>query len=253
MKEKTIHYVLIGLALVVALVGSYFGLTLPAPEIPQPAVDVEALQATVNAMSEELDGMRVAEQGASFSVGFTPCYQELDSTEWVAGDGCTWTMENGSTLDIQNGASVSLPSVTQGNTVITGTLTVSGTSNLVGNVYDSGGTFTVADNAAITGTLDVQGASLQYGPNDLYPIGAANSGFEMDWGRDTITGTLAVVHTVTTPTTVICSLGQTPGATTAQLCSAVFSGSTVTVSVWLTNATPSAVGAVVDWIVIGLP
>lgn len=253
MKEKTIQYVLIGLALIVALVGSYFGLSLPAPEIPQPAVNVEELQATVNAMSEELDGLRVAAQGASFSVGFTPCYQEFDGSEWIASDGCTWTMESGSTLDIQNGAAVALPSVTQGNTVITGTLTVSGTSNLVGNVYDSGGTFTVADNAAITGTLDVQGSSLQYGPNNLYPVGAENSGFEMDWGRDTITGSLAVVHTLTTPTAVVCSLGQTPVLTTAQQCSAVISGSTITVSVWLTGATPSAVGATVDWIAIGLP
>lgn len=34
--KKTIQYVLIGLALILSVVGSYFGVTLPAPTIPTP-------------------------------------------------------------------------------------------------------------------------------------------------------------------------------------------------------------------------
>lgn len=46
-----------------------------------------------------------------------------------------------------------------GATTLGSTLVVTGTSDLVGNVADSGGTFTIADDASVTGTLAVTGAT----------------------------------------------------------------------------------------------
>ena len=42
-----------------------------------------------------------------------------------------------------------------GNTVISGTLTVTSTSNFLGNVADSGGDFTIADTLDVTGNVDL--------------------------------------------------------------------------------------------------
>jgi len=137
----------------------------------------------------------------------------------------------------------------------TGNLYVAGTFDLRGDVSDGGGNFTIADNAVITGTLDVAGASLQYGPNNLYPLGVDTSGFEVEWGVDTITGTLAVTHGLTSPVIAICTLVADPGtgAGDGAFCTATVSGATVTIKVWQDDFTAATVGWAINWVVIGTP
>ncbi len=260
--HKIIQYGLIALALCIALVGSFFGVALPAPEIPAPADDFGAQSAP--------------------SAG---CYREAGGNKWICQSGGEFEFQSGSTLDVQSGASLTLggyvtstltsltvtgPITSGGKLLVTDQalidgdadeiqLTVQGYTTQTTGLFvleTSAGTdkFTVsnAGNTVIAGTLDVAGASLNYGPNDLYPVGASSSGFELVWGSDTITGTAAVVHGLTTPTVGVCSLGQAPGANGAT-CAVVIAGATVTVGVYLTDTTASAVGVPVYWQVIGLP
>lgn len=75
--NKTVQYVLIAIALIVALVGSYFGISLPAPDIPEPGT---------------------LSRAAAYNV---PCYIEQGGTAFqcdtgggfVVGPGGTFTME----------------------------------------------------------------------------------------------------------------------------------------------------------------
>ena len=71
-QQRTLEYVLIGLALILSLVGSYFGISLPAPALPDPTlVESDAQAANV------------------------PCYREQGGAQWVAGSGCDWEINGG--------------------------------------------------------------------------------------------------------------------------------------------------------------
>lgn len=70
--KKTLQYVLIGLALVVALVGSYFGVSLPVPEIPAPDLSgVEARIAELETQNAriEADAALLGGEALSFAAG----------------------------------------------------------------------------------------------------------------------------------------------------------------------------------------
>lgn len=72
-------------------------------------------------------------------------------------------------------------------------------------------------------------------------------------GVNTITGTLAVNHGLTTPESVFCTLLSAPVANAAH-CSATISGNTVTVKTWKSDGTTAgSVGASVAWLVTGQP
>jgi len=76
MEQKQIQYVLIALALILALVGSYFGITLPAPDVPTPT-------------------SRAAN---------VPCYFEPGGAAFTCGSGGTVTIGSGATLAVASGA-----------------------------------------------------------------------------------------------------------------------------------------------------
>jgi hypothetical protein len=175
---------------------------------------------------------------------------------------------------------------TSGNTSVAGTL------NVTGNVSDSNSALTVVDNAMIDGAADaiqltVQGyvtqttgllvlensggsdvvtvantgntdiaGTLQYGANNLYPVGFASSGQQAVYGTSTFTTTATATHGLTTVTFALCTLAEDPevGAGDAALCSVAVSGNTVTLKLWqddFSAATEASV--VVNWLVIGAP
>ena len=73
------------------------------------------------------------------------------------------------------------------------------------------------------------------------------------FGSNTITGTLAVTHGLTTPAYVFCALAADSSAT-GQSCSTVISGSTVTVKVWKPDGiTAGSAGLAINWMVVGTP
>jgi hypothetical protein len=96
---------------------------------------------------------------------------------------------------------VSLTSNLVGNVTAGGTLDVTGLSNLNGGVYDSSGDLNLNDNVQITGTLDVT-STIQFGADNLYPIGYASSG-ELAYAGASSSVTQTIV------------LSSTHGATTA--------------------------------------
>lgn len=82
----------------------------------------------------------------------------------------------------------------------------------------------------------------------------STAGSQLVCGTDTITETADVTHGLTTPAFAVCSLAQDPTGD-AQSCSTSISGSTVTIKVWQSAATPAAntAGADVNWCVVGAP
>lgn len=257
------------------------------------------------------------------------------------------------------GCSVSDAGVLQcdGAATLGSTLVVTGTSDLMGNLADSGGVLTIADDAAVTGTLTVGGnaamvsslvtngvgitnsvtgasnAVVFEGPTaDAYQINliaadatssdknitlpnlqgevmvsngwdasqgwwfsgqdlkhegvtadgnefvfrapanpgatvvlsapdfsgyiATNSAaLKTIYGSDTITGTLAVTHGLTTPLYAFCSMGADPVDNEEDRCTVLISSSTVTVKVWKEATSPTAgdSGVTVYWSVVGTP
>lgn len=126
---------------------------------------------------------------------------------------------------------------------------------------DAGSTeeFSVAGstgNTAIDGTLDVAG-TLQYGANNLYPVGYASSGQQAVYGTSNVTGTLSVPHGLTTVTFCLATMGEDPtaGAGDGAYVTVAVAGNACTVKVWqddfVTAATETNVA--VHWLVIGAP
>lgn len=228
MDQKKKDYIFAAVFVVVALVLGYFGVSFPAsPEIPAPLptatpVDIGQL---ADAVSTRL-GM--GESGQSFTVSSdptsnVPCYMVQGGETWVADDGCTWGILSGATLEVQSGATVQMPAGgTFGNTIITGTLAVSGTTNLVGAVSSSTGAVTVTDNlqvngnTTVTGTLTLESVAFS-GP---VTFGSATS---------VVSGTKFAHGLAITPTTVL----LTPRST---------GGYTATIYVLASNATSVTVG-----------
>jgi hypothetical protein len=121
-----------------------------------------------------------------------PCYREQGGAKWVGGSGCEWEMQSGATLDIQSGVTASISDLTVsddlivtddatvgGDLVVSGTTTLVGAADVQGNLADSGGALTVADNALIDGQADViqltvQGHSTQTSNPNLLVV--ENSG-----------------------------------------------------------------------------
>jgi hypothetical protein len=134
-----------------------------------------------------------------------------------------------------------------------GNLSIAGAFDVEGNVSDNAGDLTLADNVAVTGTLDVQGASLEYGPNNLYPLGAGSSGFKVVWGNTTVTNTETASHGLTSPVWATCAYSGTLTDNEEQLCSISISGSTVTINTYKEDGTAGDSGVVILWQVIGAP
>jgi hypothetical protein len=106
------------------------------------------------------------------------------------------------------------------------------------------------------GNTDVAG-TLQYGANNLYPVGYASSGQQIVYGTASVTATLAAPHGLTTVTFCMAQLADDPSAssTDAAYVTTVVSGNVCTIKVWqddLVSASAEA-GSNVLWLVIGAP
>lgn len=174
-----------------------------------------------------------------------------------------------------------------------GNVLASGTADIRGNVSDGGGVFTVADNVAVTGQADAiqltvtgfttqtnsllvleqtggtdvvtvsnagnvdAAGTLQYGANNLYPVGYGASGQQLVYGTATITGTAVIAHGLTTVTFCQATLGEDPtaGAGEAAHVTVTVAANVCTAKVWQDDFVTAATEAnvVVHWLVIGAP
>jgi hypothetical protein len=111
-------------------------------------------------------------------------------------------------------------------------------------------------NTDLEGTLDVA-STINYGADDLYPVGFATSGQQAVYGTDAITGTASAAHGLTTVTFALCTLGEDPesGAGDGAMCTVSVSGNVVTLDIWqddfVTAATETDV--LIHWLVVGAP
>jgi len=257
MNQQKINYIVMSALCVLALILGYFGIMMPVtPVIPEPlpTPDLSGYVAheELALLQRQIETLSVP--GAeSFGLSNVPCVQERGGEQWTAGDGCSWVVESGGTFDLQSGSTFNIAGfvtstvdglTVQGNELITGNLTVSGTIGVVGAISNPTHYVTIADH------LDVQN-TLNYGTSNLYPVGSEDSNFQFSWGSDTITGTAALTQKVGSPTAAWCSISS--ATFTATHCSTLIVGTTVTASVWLSDSTASPVGVDVDWLVIGIP
>jgi len=134
-----------------------------------------------------------------------------------------------------------------GSAYFDGAVDMDSTLDVSGAISDGGGDLVIGDNADITGTL-------QYGADDLYPVGYASSGQQAVYGTTAITGTATAAHGLTTVTFALCTLGKQQDANTAG-CSLVVNSNTVTLYTYEDdNTTQSTEASVpVHWLVIGAP
>ena len=203
--------------------------------------------------------MRI-DAGGTLSVAGTASFGTITATAFVGdvtGDltgNVTGDLTGDVTGDLTGDVTGNVTGTLTGNVTgdVTGNLTGDVTGDLTGDIIGSSGT-TIHDNVTITGTLDIGGASVNYGPNNLYPIGYTDSGFQAKWGSDVITATKNVVHGLTTPVMGVCTLGGELVDNEEQLCSVKISGSTVSIYVYKEAGAAGDSGVTVYWYLIGLP
>jgi len=103
--------------------------------------------------------------------------------------------------------------------------------------------------------LDVAGA-INYGANDLYPVGFASDGQQAIYGTDSITTSATASHGLTTVTFCLCTLGEDAGtgAGDAASCSVAVATNTCTIKLWQDDGTAATEADVaIQWLVIGAP
>lgn len=170
-----------------------------------------------------------------------------------------------------------------------GNLVVAGTSDLKGNVADSGGALTIADNTLIDGAADaiqltVQGyttqtnvlqtwetsagtdvatmssagaldvaSTINFGTGNLYPMGYATSGYEVVCGTTgTFTETTSVSVTgITTATYAVVTQITDPASTGFLLTVDQPTTSTLTINSWESDATVGTTGVNAFYCVVG--
>lgn len=112
----------------------------------------------------------------------------------------------------------------------------------------------VVEDVTIVDDLTV-GGEVEFGDNDLAPLGYATGGEQLVTGTDTITDTLTVDHGLTSVTWAVCALGSDPDtdAGDAVICSVEVAGDEVTVKAWQDDYSAAANNTDVHWLVIGTP
>jgi len=171
MSQQKINYIVMAGLCVLALILGYFGISLPVtPEIPAPLpsptpVDLSGYVAheELALVQRQLETLSVTGDATSFGAYQTDCRMEQGGDQWTAAEGCVWEVQSGATLDVQDGATVNLPGVTQGNTTVTGTFHVTGTTTLSGLFRPGFADVTITDGDILTPTktayaLDSAGA-----------------------------------------------------------------------------------------------
>lgn len=210
----------------------------------------------------------------------------VDSTAFVVED-TSGNVRTAGTLN-SYGASKFASTVVTGTLDVSGGATFNSTMDIDGAITSGTGAITMTDNVFIDGLQDaiqllVQGHStqtsnlfvcetsagtdvftvtnagnvdaagtLQYGANNLYPLGYGSSGYQVVVGNNNITGALRVTHGLTTPSWGSCTLGFSPSVVTGTVCAVTMAGAVVTVSVYI-STTLSGAAAPIYWQVIGTP
>ena len=115
---------------------------------------------------------------------------------------------------------------------------------------------TVTDDSILTDDVDI-GGTLNFGANDLNPVGYASDGEQLVVGTTSITGTATAAHGLTTVTFCMCTLGSDPDddAGDAAMCTTAVSSNVCTLKTWqdefVTAATEASIP--VHGLVVGTP
>ena len=115
---------------------------------------------------------------------------------------------------------------------------------------------TASDDLVVTDDADV-GGTLNFGANDLYPVGYGTDGEQIVTGTDVVTGTLEISHGLTTVTWCVASMGSDPDddAGDAAHVTVAVAANACTVKLWQDDFVTAATEAdiPVHWMVIGTP
>jgi len=290
--KQTVQSFVTVAALLLALVAGVFGVKLPeVPEVPdypdlsgvisvqQIGVGGEGLRAGVR----ERISIDAREDVYLYNSADLYMYSDDHSTEEFHVDGATGdvtvagdmavagSMDLTGVCELTGGITLT-QAVVADSATITGTVsaadltasddlsvtddaTITGTlSALVGISLENEETIGNAVNGtiAMTGAVDVSGA-LQYGANNLYPLGYASDGYQLVLGSSTVTTTTVIVHGLTTPLYGFCTMSGSLTDNEEQKCSVGISGSDVTIYVWKEDGTAGDSGVLVFWQVFGTP
>ena len=175
----------------------------------------------------------------------------VDDTAFIVAD-TSGNVTTAGTLDVTGGVSeldggitvddtAFIVANTTGNTTVAGTLIVSGTITGTGNV-------------ALEGTLDV-GGTLEYGGDDLNPVGYASSGQQIVYGTTVVTATAVLTHGLTTVTFCLAVLAEDPSAADFDSVhtTVAIAGNVCTAKNWQDDMVTASDDAVwVSWLVIGV-
>lgn len=137
--------------------------------------------------------------------------------------------------------------------LLAATATITGALAADGGITVDTNAFTVADTS---GNTDIAG-TLNYGADNLYPVGFASSGQQLVYGTTGVTGTYTVSHGLTTVTFCLAVLGEDPTAagSTAAYVTVEVAANDCVVKVWqddLVTASDEA-DVAVQWMVVGAP
>jgi hypothetical protein len=138
---------------------------------------------------------------------------------------------------------------------VTNDATITGTLAALGGIsLENAETIGNAVNGtiAMTGAVDVSGA-LQYGANNLYPLGFGTDGYQMVLGSVEVTETVTVTHGLTTPLYGFCTMSGSLTDNEEQVCSLGILTDTVTIYVYKEDGSAGDSGVDVFWQVYGTP
>jgi hypothetical protein len=287
MDKRMIQYILIALSLIIAIVGAYFGISLPVPPMPGPDINAQAVPTqsgppgdfvsmSYGGTYQDAIAVSVPTANATADTGFKVNNLSV-AQPFSIQDAGTAVIEGynngGISVYAATAVATGVPALKVNNAGLGKSLEVQDGGTTLLDLNNGGGVNITAPTAVATGvpglTVNGQGVSNPFevrvdatprfyveDDGDVYGevVKYASSGVQLVCGSQTITDTANVSHGLTTPSYAVCSLAatQTGDATT---CSAAISGSTVTVKVRNSALTPAAnsSGIAVGWCVIGTP
>jgi hypothetical protein len=287
MDKRTIQYILTAAALIIAIVGAYFGISLPVPPMPGPDINAQAVPTQSGPPGDFVSMSYGGTYQDAIAVSVPTANATADTALYINDLSVAkpFSVAEASTpvLDVGAGGGVSMYAATAVATGVPGLKVNSaglgkllevqdGGTNIV-EAFNGGGAKITAPTAVATGVpglvVDGVGVSNPFEvrinatpaftvqdngdvKGEVLHYASANN--DIVCGSQTITDTANVTHGLTTPAYAFCSMAATITGDAAT-CSAAISGSTVTVKVRNTALTPAAnsTGIAVGWCVIGTP
>jgi hypothetical protein len=148
------------------------------------------------------------------------------------GNGTPGTAQDGEDLYVEGGFEA------DGTARFDGAVTLNSTLDVDGNITSGTGGITLADTIAVTGAADFA-STVQFGTDNLYPLGYASSGYQMVCGTSGVfTETTSVSVSGLTTVTHVLALQITDPADTAAIISVDQpTTSTVTFNSWVVTPT----------------